>query len=105
MSEERDSATDLEEPPPSDDGVGLDDVDVRDMLRAAMRVPDSEPKNIARGVQRRIREDTKGRYFSDGWSTASAPKATFLITSILMLLVVVLAWFLLTPKGIELLTR
>jgi hypothetical protein len=97
--------------PSNDDGeheqeeLELDDVDVRDLLRSALKTPEPKPEVITEGVQRRIRERTKGRYFSDGWSTSTAPKATFLVTSILMLIVLVLAWLLLTPRGLELLTR
>ena len=98
-------------PIPSDDAADeereleLDDVDVRDLLRSALSTPPPKGDAIAEGVRRRIRERTRGRYFADGWSTSSAPKATFLITSILMLIVLVLAWLLLTPRGLELLTR
>lgn len=97
-------------PSPSDDdesgeALELDDVDVKDLLRSALKSPEPEREVITEGVQRRIRERTKGRYFSDGWSTSTAPKATFLVTSILMLIVLVLAWLLLTPRGLELLTR
>ena len=101
-------------PIPSDDvaedekeqeGLELDDVDVRDLLRSALSTPPPKADAITEGVQRRIRERTQGRYFADGWSTSTAPKATFLITSILMLVVLVVAWLLLTPRGLELLTR
>lgn len=90
---------------PSDEGLELDDVDVRDLLRSALSTPPPKGEAITEGVQRRIRERTQGRYFADGWSTSTAPKATFLITSILMLVVLLLAWILLTPRGLELLTR
>jgi len=83
----------------------LDDVDVKDLLRKALSTPPPKREVITEGVQRRIRERSKGRYFADGWSTATAPKATFLVTSILMLVVLILVWLLLTPRGLELLTR
>ncbi|MEQ9319398.1 MAG: hypothetical protein RIF41_09565 [Polyangiaceae bacterium] len=93
-----------EEEPQSDAGLALDDVDVRDLLRTALSTPPPKGDAITEGVQRRIRERTQGRYYADGWSISTAPKATFLITSILMLVVLLLAWLLLTPRGLELLT-
>lgn len=88
----------------SEEGLELDDVDVRDLLRSALSTPPPKGDAITEGVQRRIRERTQGRYFADGWSTSAAPKATFLITSILMLVILLLAWLLLTPRGLELLS-
>ena len=81
------------EPVPS-----VDEVDIRDALRAALRDPE-EPVSITKEVQRKIREDTKGEFFADGWSTASSPKETFLVTSIVMLIVVVLVYLLISPYG------
>ncbi len=100
-----------EEPGLTDDGSeddpsDLDDVDVRDLLRKALSPPsDAKAPNISEVVQRRIRERSEGRYFTTRWSTSSAPGATFLITSLLMLLVVVLAWLFLSPTGFEILTK
>lgn len=84
---------------PSEDELELDEVDVRDLLRSALVVPDQDEREMTRRVQKRIREESRGRYFADGWSTASAPRATFLVTSALMLLVVILVWWLLGPTA------
>jgi hypothetical protein len=86
-----------------DDIESIDDVDVLRALRAAMKPPESESKTIQHGVQKRIRDESKGRFFADGWSTSAAPRATFLVTSVLMLVVVLLAYYLLSPRGLELL--
>ncbi len=85
------------------DQLDLDDVDVRDLLRSALAEPQRRKPTakVVQGVQRRIREGSKGKYFGDGWSTTPHPKATFLVTSALMLLIVVLAWLLLAPYGIH----
>lgn len=82
-----------------DEDLGVDEVDVRDALRAALQVPPPDDIKIARGVQRRIREKTAGRYFSDGWSTSTEPRNTYLVTAALMLALVLLAWWLLAPSG------
>ncbi len=89
-----------------DDPADLDDVDVRDLLRKALSPPvDAKLPNISERVQRRIRERSGGRYFTTRWSTSSAPAATFLMTSLLMLMVVLIAWLFLSPTGFEILTK
>jgi len=80
-------------------GILLDDVDVRDLLRRALddgRTASREGE-ITRGVQRRLREQTRGRFFADRWSTSSSPRGVYLVTTVLMLLVIALAYMLLTP--------
>jgi len=82
--------------------LALDEVDVRDLLRRALAPPrDAKRPDVLKAVQRRIRSESKGRFFSDGWSTATAPRATFLITSIVALLVTALLWLLFSPSSID----
>ena len=80
-----------------EDYEGVDELDVRDALRKALRVSAPDTVKITRGVQDRIRDRSAGRYFADGWSTSSAPHATYLVTTLLMLLLVLAAWWLLGP--------
>jgi hypothetical protein len=77
----------------------VDDVDVRDLLRRALDDGGgpSRHKAISKGVQRRLREQSRGRYFADGWSTSQSPRGIYLVTTVLMLLVIVLAFILLAP--------
>jgi len=89
----------------SDDDLDeMDEVDVRDLLRRALDPPRAAKRpDILRGVQRRIRVESRGKFFADGWSTAIAPRATFLVTSLVMVLVTLLVWLLLSPSSIEVL--
>ncbi len=92
----------------SDDGPSarfeLDDVDVRDLLRKALEPPtESKRPEILPGVQQRIRERSKGKFYADGWSTSSNPRATFLVTSLIMLVVIVVTWLMLSPQGLQIL--
>jgi hypothetical protein len=82
----------------------LDEVDVKDLLRAALRPPEEDDERLQRGVQKQIREASRGRFYADGWSTAKAPKETFLVTTLLMLLVIVVTWALLGPTSFEVVT-
>ncbi len=81
----------------------LDEVDVRDLLRRALDKPAEQraPKSVLADVQRRLREESKGRYFADGWSTSPSPRETYIVTSLLMLLIIVIAWVLLGPIGVH----
>ncbi len=85
---------------PEEGTPSVDGVDIRDALRAALKPP-AEDISITRGVQRKLREDPElqGRYFVDGWSTARFPMETYLITSVLILVVVAVVYLLIRPYG------
>lgn len=84
---------------PDDDAPLIDDVDVRDLLRQAL-APDKpvDEERIVGGVQKRIREGSEGRYFADGWSTSRDPQGTYLTTSLVMLALLALTYFLIAPR-------
>jgi hypothetical protein len=83
---------------PGEEGLELDEVEVRDLLRAALRPPKgSVAPNLLGGVQRRLRVRSRGKFYGDGWSTAKVPRSTYLITSLLMLAVMVLVFLVLIP--------
>lgn len=93
----RDAGTD--EPGEDDVGEGsLDDVDVRDLLRGALRPPPgSVAPELLGGVQRKLRQRSRGKFYGDGWSTAHAPRSTYLVTSAIMLALIVVIAALLIP--------
>ena len=70
---------------------------LRSMLRGALR-EEGPPPNVLAGVQKKIRERSRGKFYADGWSTAKHPPLnTYLITSLLMLAVLGLSYALLSP--------
>ncbi|MET0795143.1 MAG: hypothetical protein ABW061_26730 [Polyangiaceae bacterium] len=70
---------------------------VRSMLRGALR-EEAPPPNVLAGVQKRIRERSRGKFYADGWSTAKHPPLnTYLVTSLLMLAVLGVSYMLLSP--------
>jgi hypothetical protein len=70
---------------------------LRSMLRGALREEGPAPDVLA-GVQKKLRERSKGKFYADGWSTAKHPPLnTYLITSLLMLAVLVISYALLSP--------
>ena len=84
--------------PDSSRGGALDDVDVRDLLRGALRPPPgSVAPALLGGVQKKLRMRSRGKFYGDGWSTAHAPKSTYLVTSALMLVLIIIVAILLVP--------
>lgn len=82
----------------TDEGVELDDVDLRELLRGALRPPPGAvaPKLLG-GVQKRLRAGSRGKFYGDGWSTARAPRSTYLVTSLVMLVLVIVVLLMLVP--------
>ena len=79
---------------------GLDEVDVRELLRSALAPPKGAvAPELLRGVQRRIRTRSRGKFYGDGWSTAKSPRSTYLVTSLLMLVLIGFVFFVLVPWG------
>jgi hypothetical protein len=70
---------------------------LRSLLRGALREEGPAP-DVLTGVQKKIRERSKGKFYADGWSTAKHPPLnTYLITSLLMLAVLGISYALLSP--------
>jgi hypothetical protein len=70
---------------------------VRSILRRA-RVGAHHDVDLLGGVQRRIRERSRGRFYRDGWSRRDAATSTLLLTSLLMLIILLLVYFVLLPS-------
>ena len=78
----------------------LDEADVRDLLKSALAPPPGAvAPDLLRGVQRRLRRRSRGKFYGDGWSTARAPRSTYLFTSLLMLVLIGFVFLVLIPWG------
>ena len=72
---------------------------MRALLKRSMSKAEPAPtKPILSEVQRKIRVRSKGKFFSDGWSTTAA-KVNYALVAVLMLLIVAVAYFALGPMG------
>ncbi len=79
-------------------GIVVDDVDLKDALRGALRPPPGAvAPNLLRGVQRKLRLRSRGKFYGDGWSNSASPRSTYLITSFVMLALVLIVFFALLP--------
>jgi hypothetical protein len=84
----------------ADSQAVLDEVDLRDLLRGALAPPPGTvAPNLLHGVQRKLRKRSRGKFYGDGWSTARSPRSTYLVTSLLMLVLIALVFLVLIPWG------
>jgi hypothetical protein len=98
MSDERDDvAPSLDEVeaalPESDaelDSAGEEKL--RDLLRGALDKEPEPARDVLRGVQKRLRARSQGKFYDDEWSTAKRPTYTYLWTSLVMLVIVVFVY-------------
>jgi hypothetical protein len=77
---------------------------VRDLVKRALAKDTlaNDPPDILRGVQRRIRLRSRGKFFADGWSTANnARPAYYVLIALITLLVVGLAYYALLPMDVH----
>ena len=58
------------------------------------------PKDFLRGVQKRIRTRSRGKFYGDGWSTSSS-RVSYMVVAVAMLLVIAIAYFALGPMGVS----
>ena len=80
-----------------------DDDAVRALLKRSLgevAPPEAPPPNLLRGVQQRIRSRSKGKFYSDGWSTTQS-RVNYALVAALMLLVVAIAYVVLGPMGVS----
>ncbi len=70
---------------------------VRSILRRA-KIRRTHEVDLLSGVQRRIRERSRGRFYADGWSRRGSPTSTYVVTSLLMLVILLLVYFVLIPN-------
>jgi hypothetical protein len=56
--------------------------------------------SLLSGVQKRIRQRSRGKFFGDGWSTRHAAVSPLLL-GLITLLIALLAYLVLTPWGIH----
>jgi hypothetical protein len=70
------------------------------LLKRSLTVTETKQPSILRGVQKRIRKRSRGKFFADGWSTTDA-RISHALIALAMLLVLVIAYFALGPVGIQ----
>ncbi len=70
---------------------------VRSLLKRSLR-HDAPEVDVLGGVQKKLRERSRGKFYADRWSTAKHPPIfTYLVTSTLMLVIALAVYALITP--------
>ena len=79
-----------------------DDEAVRSLLKRALAndVVAKDSPDLLRGVQRRIRRRSRGKFFADGWSTGQA-RIGYVLVALVTLVLVALAYFALGPMDVR----
>ena len=75
--------------------------DVQESIRSILRrakIRRTPEVDLLPGVQRRIRERSRGRFYADGWSRRGSATSTYIVTSLLMLVILVIVYFVLVPE-------
>jgi hypothetical protein len=98
-------STEPEPDPPPDQADEADDADpMRALLKRSLASPgkDAPPRDgeLLRGVQRRIRQRSRGKFYGDGWSTSSS-RINYALVAGIMLVLVAIAYFALGPMGVS----
>lgn len=99
--------------PPTDDPAAADEASLADvpeeaagddamrqLLKRSLAAPEAPVPDLVSGVQRKLRKRSRGKFYADGWSTASS-RVNYVLVSIAMLLVLVIAYLVLGPTGIS----
>ena len=75
-----------------------DDDEIRALLKRSLGGGEAPAKPVLSEVQRKIRQRSKGKFYSDGWSTTQA-RVSYALVAVIMLLIVAVAYFVLGPMG------
>jgi hypothetical protein len=73
-----------------------------EVVREVASVPIPAPQaDLLRGVQRRLRVRSQGKFYADGWSTRDEhPRGAYLVTAVVMLVLLAAVYLALVPGGI-----
>jgi hypothetical protein len=87
---------------PLESEAELESVDARkmaDLLKHAMGQEAAPERPLLVGVQRKLRQRSRGKFYGDGWSTTDA-RVSYALVAAIMLLILGVAYFALGPVGI-----
>ena len=84
----------------SDAHDSKDDDAMRALLKRATegQAAAAPEPNLLRGVQRKLRTRSKGKFYADGWSTSQS-RINYTLVAVAMLVVIGIAYFALGPMG------
>jgi hypothetical protein len=95
--------SDAERGPGGDDDEreSKDSLAIADLVKRSIGGPPSaeDARDILVGVQRKLRQRSRGKFYGDGWSTANT-RMSYVVISIVMLVIIGVAYFVLGSMGV-----
>ena len=91
------------DPPVDEEARDSHDSDaIRALLKRSMEAGAStvSSPDLLRGVQKKLRQRSKGKFYADGWSTSQS-RINYAVVALLMLVFIAVAYFALGPTGIS----
>jgi hypothetical protein len=84
-----------------EDRDSKDDDAMRALLKRASDAGSAQAPepDLLRGVQKKLRTRSKGKFYADGWSTSQS-RINYGLVAVAMLIVIAVAYFALGPMGI-----
>ena len=82
-----------------------EDPALKALLKRSLSVPAPEPTkegeaDLLKGVQRKLRKRSKGKFYADGWSTTHS-RINYVLVAMIMLLTIAIVYFAMGPTGIS----
>jgi hypothetical protein len=83
-----------------DDGGGRA---MRELVKRSLatEVLAKDAPDLLRGVQRRIRRRSRGKFFADGWSTTGQSRMGYVLVALVTLLLAAVAYYALGPMDVR----
>jgi hypothetical protein len=93
------------EPHEPHDEEEKEDPALKALLKRSLSAPVPAPtkedeRQLLRGVQRKLRKRSKGKFYADGWSTTQS-RMNYVLVAMIMLLTIAIVYFALGPTGIS----
>ncbi len=76
------------------------------LLKRSLAAPEPEAQEPAKdqelllAVQKKLRQRSKGKFYSDGWSTTQS-RVNYVLVAMIMLVTIAIVYFALGPTGIS----
>ena len=92
------------------EGEEKEDPALKALLKRSLSVPappaekekpdEEQDKDLLRAVQKKLRKRSKGKFYSDGWSTTQS-RINYVLVAMIMLITIAIVYFALGPTGIS----
>jgi hypothetical protein len=84
-----------------DERESKDGLAIAELVKRSLGTPPAskDAPDILLGVQRKLRQRSRGKFYGDGWSTANT-RMSYILVSLIMLVILAVAYFALGPVSV-----